>query len=241
MKDLMRKGLAFMVFDSPLQTDKIRNRFEQAHQKRQAETNGWSTNATRQLLIADYWSGQVALHFSLVLGIPVLVFFLIGHGFSQPVFFLGTTLLAGSISYFVLYYFYYNPTFHSTFLPRLEAVKESYELKQAGQLEKCRQLQLSNFSLTLFYYVLTETNQLSPLCCDDHCANLLTKLYGVDQGSMKKNLELILGTVKRKNLTERKITELKNRFSETYDFMQSIQFTAGIEKLKELEGKFFFC
>jgi len=66
-------------------------------------------------------------------------------------------------------------------------------------------------------------------------------LYGVDPGSMKKNLEIILGTVKRKNLTERKITELKNRFSETYDFLESIHFSTGIEKLKELESKFFFC
>lgn len=65
------------------------------------------------------------------------------------------------------------------------------------------------------------------------------KLYGVDPGSMKKNLELVLGTGKRKNMTDRKITEIRNRLNETYDFLEALQFSAGIEKLKELETKFF--
>jgi hypothetical protein len=65
------------------------------------------------------------------------------------------------------------------------------------------------------------------------------KLYGVNPGSMKKNLELILGTGKRKNMTDRKNTEIRNRFSETYDYLDQLEFAEGIEKLKELEAKFF--
>ena len=65
------------------------------------------------------------------------------------------------------------------------------------------------------------------------------KLYGVDSGSLKKNLELILIPVKRKNLTERRITELRNRFEETFKFMEELQFAAGIEELKKLEQRFF--
>jgi len=61
----------------------------------------------------------------------------------------------------------------------------------------------------------------------------------VDSGSLKKSLELILIPMKRKNLTERKITELRNRFEETFRFMEELQFAAGIEELKKLEQQFF--
>ncbi len=48
---------------------------------------------------------------------------------------------------------------------------------------------------------------------NDQYAGILTKLYGVDRGSLKTNLELILGSSgKRNNLTDRKLTEIRNRF-----------------------------
>ena len=62
------------------------------------------------------------------------------------------------------------------------------------------------------------------------------KLYGVDQGSLKKNLELIL--TRKKNLSERKITEIQNRFREAQDFFEEIQFKEGMRILDELEIKF---
>ena len=65
------------------------------------------------------------------------------------------------------------------------------------------------------------------------------KLYGVDPGSMKKNMELILVTSKRKNMEDRQKTELRNRFAETYDYLEALEFKAGIVRLKELEAKFF--
>lgn len=45
--------------------------------------------------------------------------------------------------------------------------------------------------------------------------------------------------VKRKNLTERKITEMRNRFNETFAFMEDLKFAVGIKELKELEVQFF--
>ena len=98
---------------------------------------------------------------------------------------------------------------------------------------------MSNFALTLFFYVMVLTNDLDSIKCDDNSANLLTKLFGVDPGSLKKNLELIMTTSKRKNLSERKITEIRNRFNETYSFLEELDYVKGIKKLKELEAKFF--
>ncbi len=239
MKELMKQAESFITFDFPLQTAHISEQFAKTHSKLQIETPEWSTTATRQQLIFKYWSTYVASHFAILFGLPVLIFFLVHRGFDQPSFYLVTVLVAGLITYAALYLFHYRPFFSSVYLPRLETVKEAYEHKQAEQLEKCRQAQLSNFALTLFFYVLTDINDLNPLACDDYSANLLMNLFGVDPGSMKKNLELILGTGKRKNLTDRRITEIRNRFSETYDLLEALQFAEGIKKLKELEVKFF--
>ncbi len=239
MKDLMSRTIAFLTFDTHLQAQQISLQFSQTHHKRQAEIDEWSTKATRQQLIFYYWSTHVFVHFAVLFGLPAGVLFLIFGGYSQPDVFLVNVFLAGPIVYLGLYLFQYLPEFNSTYLPRLETVKEAYEKKQIEQFEKCRQAQLSNFSLALFFYVLTKTNSLNTISCDDHSANLLRKLYGVDSGSMKKNLELILGTARRKNMSDRKITEIQNRFAETYDYLEALEFSAGIESLKELEDNFF--
>lgn len=235
----MSRAIAFLTFDTHLQAQQISLQFSETHHKRQSEIDEWSTKATRQQLVSYYWSTHVLGHFAVLFGLPAGILFLILGGYSQPSLFLVNVFVAGPIVYLGLYLFQYRPEFKSTYLPRLETVKEAYEKKQLEQFEKCRQAQLSNFSLTLFFYVLTKTNSLNAISCDDHSANLLRKLFGVDSGSMKKNLELILGTAKRKNMTDRKITEIRNRFAETYDYLEELEFSAGIESLKELEASFF--
>jgi len=239
MKNFMRRVIAFLTFDTHLQAQKINLEFSETHHRRQAEIEEWSTKATRQLLVSYYWSTHVIWHFAVLFGLPAGILFLVLGGFSQPGLFLVNVFVAAPVVYLGLYLFQYRPEFNSTYLPRLETVKESYEKKQIEQFDKCRQAQLSNFSLALFFYVLTKTNSFNSISCDDHSANLLRKLYGVDAGSMKKNLELILGTSKRKNMSARKITEIRNRFAETYDYLEALEFSAGIESLKELETNFF--
>jgi hypothetical protein len=239
MKDIMSRTIAFLTFDSLLQPQQISLQFSETHHKRQAEINEWSTNATRQQLVSYYWYTHVISHFSVLFGLPASILFLLLGQFSQPGIYLISAFIVCPIVYLALYLFQYRPKFNSIYLPQLETVKEAYEKKQTEQIEKCRQAQLSNFSLALFFYVLTKTNSLNPLSCDDKSANLLIKIYGVDPGSMKKNLELIVGTDKRKNMSDRKKTELQNRFAETYDYLEALEFNAGIERLKELEAKFF--
>lgn len=239
MKDLMSRAIDFLTFDAHLPADQISLQFSATHHKRRAEMDEWSTIATRQQLVSSYWSSHVTGHFAVFFGGSAGISFLVTGGFYQPGLFLANLFIVCPIVYLGFYIFQYRPKFNSIYLPRLETVKEAYEKKQFEQFEKCRQAQLSNFSLALFFYVLTKTNNLNPISCDDHSANLLRKLYGVDSGSMKKNLELILGTAKRKNMSDRKITEIRNRFAETYDYLEALEFSTGIEKLKELEATFF--
>lgn len=238
MKDFMSRAITFLTFDTHLQAQQISLQFSQTHHKRLSEIDNWSTNATRQQLISNYWYTYVLGHFTILFSLSVGIILILGENKQHDVF-IASLFFACPLAYLVLYLFQYRPKFNSTYLPLLETVKEAYEKKQLEQVEKCRQTQLSNFSLALFFYVLTKTNNLNQISCDDHSANLLTTLYGVDSGSMKKNLELILGTSKKKTLTDRKITELKNRFNETYDFMETLHFRIGIIKLKEFEARFF--
>lgn len=229
---------SLLIFDFPIQTGSISMQFARIHQKLQAETPEWSIEATRQKLISNYWFSYVPTHFSLLIGLPS-VMVLVGQALLQVDFYVLSVFIAALFSYPILYIFHYSPGFSAIFLPRLQTVKEAYERKQIENLDKCRQAQLSNFSLALFFYVISSVNKMDSLKCDDHSANLLMKLYGVDPGSMKKNLELIMGTAKRKNMSERKVTEVRNRFNETYQFLEELQFQTGIQKLKELESKFF--
>ena len=110
--------------------------------------------------------------------------------------------------------------------------------ERQDKIKKCRQAQLSNFALTLIYYVLAKTSGMPELHSNDHTAHLLMQFYGIDPGSIRTNLELITGSGgRRRNLSDRKRTEIINRFSEAYRFFEEQKFTAGILLLKELEIK----
>lgn len=235
MKDLMQKVKSFVTFDFPLQASYINAKFAETHQKLQLEVPEWSTAATRQHLISNYWFTYVLGHFGLIFGLPTLVFFFVSGGFQDINGYLGSTLMVGLLSYFVLYLFHYRPTFCATFLPKLETAKDAYDRKQHDQFEKCRHAQLSNFALTLVFYVFEKSCGMNTLLCNDQSANLLMKLYGVDPGSLKKNLELIYG--KKKYLLPRKQTEISKRFDEAIAFLDEIKFPKGVNILIELKKK----
>ncbi|MEJ0105479.1 MAG: hypothetical protein WDO19_24255 [Bacteroidota bacterium] len=94
-----------------------------------------------------------------MVGLPALVVFLLYVTSMQSVFYLLNVLIAGLLSYPVLYLFHYRPYFScSIFLPRLETIKEAYECRQKEQLEKCRKAQLSNQALCLIFYVFDQAS-----------------------------------------------------------------------------------
>lgn len=239
MKDFVNRVKSFLFFDFPLQPALISANFNHVHAKLIAENPEWSTSGTKQKLIYLYWSVYVLRHFFVLYGLPVLLLLLLQLKGSNLSYLLILVTIAGAISYSILYLFHYRPQYCNTYLPILETVKESFDRKQFEQIEKCRKAQLSNFSLALFFYVLADINNFKKLICDDHSANLLMKLYGVDPGSMKKNLELIFGISQKTNMTERKRTELKNRFTEVYEFMELLEFKEGLNHLRKVEAIFF--
>jgi hypothetical protein len=233
MKDFVQNAGAFIMFDSPRDINYIREQFITTHTENQRNFPGWSTKSTRQKLLASYWLKEVLNHFGFIFGVPALVLMLT---FPEKAVILAVVLAVGFITFAVLWFFHYWPVFLSIFLPNLESVKETYEQKQLEQLEKCKRAQLSNSALVLIYYVLDKVSGVNTLQCNDRFAALLTRLYGVDSGSIKKNLELIFGN--KKTVSPRKLTEIQNRFQEAYDFFQEIEFPEGSKMLHELEQKF---
>lgn len=236
MKSIVKNANSFISFDLPLEKAHIAAQFSSIHKKSQIHSPEWSTTATRQKLIAEYWYTYVLSHFAVLFALPALVIIMVSGGFAQLPQYLAGFMVAGLISFLVLYLAIYRHYFTAFYLPQVETVKEEYERKVVEQLEKCRQAQLSNLALSLVFYVFDKTSGMNASQCNDHFARLQMKLFGVDQGSLKKNLELILG--KKKGLTERKQTEIRHRFEEAYAFFEELQFPQGVLILKELEAKF---
>lgn len=237
MKDYVKKFESFIKFELPLDTANISAQFADIQKTSEAESPGWSTAATRQKLISSYWFTNVIGHFSIILGITATIIFLSAARFEQR--YLLSIIMAGLLCFTVMYFFLYRPYFGSVYLPRLETVKETYERKEFENLEKCRRAQLSNQALCLIFYVLDQAGGINAIQPNDQFAGILAKLYGVDRGSLKTNLELILGcSGKRNNITERKRTEIQNRFVEAHLFLKELNFSKGLALLEKLEAKF---
>ena len=237
-QSIVKKASSFISFDLPLEKAHIASQFASFHIKSQEHSPEWSTTATRQKLIAEYWYTHVIGHFAVLFALPALVIIAISGGFTQLPQYLTSFFIGGLICFLVLYVAIYRHYFTSFYLPQVETVKEEYERKVSQQLEKCRQAQLSNFALSLVFYVFDKASGINVLQCNDHFARLQMKLFGVDHGSLKKNLELILG--KKKDMTDkkRKQTEIRRQFEEAYAFFEELQFPQGALILKELESKF---
>jgi hypothetical protein len=233
MKDLLRKIVHFIAFDFALDADCLARQFGATHLSYQKDIPHWSSNSTRQKIVVRYWYELVLSHFTFVFAISVLLFLVI---FNTARITLPVVFLAGIVVYSIMLLFHYRPGFYSEFLPKLDTIKENFERKQLEQLEKCKKAQLSNPALVLIYYVFDKISGINSLQCNDRYAALLVKLFGVDQGSLKKNLELIFG--KKKNLTERRYTEIHNRFDEAKNFFADINCKEGVRILNDLEQKF---
>src|ERR1044071_2357774 len=179
MKNWMRKMISFITFELPFDADYISKQFEDTHHFFKKEFPQWSTNATRRKVIGTYWYVHVFSHFALLVGSTSLMALP-----TFPYFDIDTYLvfifIVGIIAFVPLMPFQYLSGFYNNFLPKLDTIKETFERKQLEQQEKCRQAQLSNFSLALFFYVLSRINNIGTIQCDELSANLMTKLYGVD-------------------------------------------------------------
>ncbi len=236
MKEMMRQVRSYIAFDYHLYGNHVGSKFADTHQLYRDTFPGWSTKATRQKLIAGYWFSDVLIHFSFLFGISLLIAISV-YG-KLDIHQVPGILLTGMLALFVLVLFNYWPIFTAYYLPELETAKEKYDYGQVEQQDKCRKAQLSNLALTLVFYVFDKTSAINTLQSTDQYAVMLNRLYGVDRASLRGNLEIIMGNSnRRKTWTDRQRTETWNRFEEARNFLQELNFSAGLQVLKELETK----
>ncbi len=233
MKEMMKRALAFITFDRLVSKSQIAVRFQQLHNTHQQQSFSTKLIAARHKLIYEYWYNHV-IHFCLILLVATIATHLAIGKISLP-----AVAVAGAFSYAIMYQFNYRFTFKFILLPNVETIKSECEQKFGEEIRKCRKVQYSNFALVLIDHVNTKISGMNSLSCDDKSALILTELYGVDTGSMKKSLEFLFIKSKRGHFTERHKTEFKNRFNEAYNFFEKRRCLKGLGILKELEISFF--
>ena len=236
MKKIMRRIVPFITFELPLQYEHIEQMFVAVQHNEQQRYSGWSAQATMKKITSHYWYQYVLIHFALIFGLgglislPISIFR--GNAISSSLIMFP---VCGVIIFLILMITHYTPFYYNDFLPKLYTIAATYEGSQLAQLEKCKQAQYSNLALVLIFYVWDKVGELNPSLTLDQLSKLLMKLYGVDNGSIKKNLELIFN--KRTNLSSRKQKEIEKGFEEAYSFFEDIDYKKGTVFLKELEMK----
>lgn len=237
METTIRKVLDFITFETPLKQADIVTQFDTTLLTIPDEQYTPSTSIIKQKLVASYWLNYVTTHYCILFVFSFLLTIFFTGGVVYPIDYM-SVLVVGIICFTTLVLFLYIPSFCFSYLPSLQIIKERYDQTHLGNVEKCRRQQLSNFALCLVFYVFDKVCSMNKLQPNDQYAGILLKLYGVDQGSLKKHLELIfLNSTKRRFLTDRKKTEIRNRFSEAYSFFEEINFPDAVSILRQLESK----
>ncbi len=233
MKEMMKRALVFITFEQLGNKSQIEQRYQHLSNAHQLQNNTIGLIVARHQIIYEYWYNHF-LHFCFML----LVATITTH-FAISKLCLPAVAIAGTLSYSILYVFNHRFIFNSILLRDINIVEEEYRQKVGEEIKKCRKAQYSNFALTLIDKVNAQISGMAPLSCDDKSALMLTDLYGVDPGSMKKNLELLYIKNKRKYFSERNKTEYKNCFDEAYGYFEKRHCLEGAKKVKELEMNFF--
>lgn len=239
----MRRLKSFFTFDLPVNYKYLYIRFRQTHERQRYLYSSWPAEATRRKLISDYWS-NVLFHYLLLFSLSTLFVSLssIVYTSFEGIYF-PTLIMLGVFTYLPLYFMIYRPTFNREFLPNLETVIAEYEGGQQLWMEKCKKDQPTVRALAFFFYVLDKTGKINYLSDSDKCADHLHKIFGVSTKAMKTELDLIFKDIifkkdKRPKLKSRHLTQIEKSFEEAYSLLEGMQFTEGIQHLRELEQRF---
>jgi len=236
MRSLNLKQLkSFFTFDLPVKYSYIYSRFRKTHEGQRDIYASWPAEATRRQLINEYWSNAIWHYLLLFVLADVAVFFYSGQLNATHML---AVVTLGMVAYLPVYCLVYRPIFTGDFLPKLETVIAAYEGRERAWLEKCKQDQLTNRALVLFFYAFDKAGKANYLTPSDKCADQLHKIFGVSPDGIKKALDLIFKKEKRTKLEHRHFVEVGKSFEEAYEVLEEMQFSEGIQQLKRLEQQF---
>jgi hypothetical protein len=141
MKELVKRFHSYLAFDGPVQLGNIRSEFATIYDQQCKMVPGWGADSTRQKLIHAYWFTDVVGHFAAMYGLSVGVVLLFIHHFDKYTFL--AFLSVGVYSFLILLFFHYLPNFTFYFLPNLDAVRNTFEVKQQQKIIQQLQEQLA--------------------------------------------------------------------------------------------------
>ncbi|ASZ13706.1 hypothetical protein CK934_23485 [Chitinophaga sp. MD30] len=231
----MKQLKSFFTFDLPVEYSYIYSRFRKTHEGQRDIYASWPAEATRRHMINEYWSNAL-WHYSLLVVVAAVAVWFYNGQLNGMFMLVGVTL--GIAAYLPLYFILYRPIFTGEFLPKLETVIAAYEGRERAWLEKCKQDQLTNRALVLFFYAFDKASKANFLTPSDKCADLLHKIFGSSPDGIKKALDLIFKKDKRAKLEHRHLVEVSKSFEEAYAILEAMQFEEGIQRLKHLEQQF---
>lgn len=236
MKDIVSKVKSFVTFELPVQPAYVHAKFASLHERFQTEDPNWSTAATRQKLISLYWLRKVPIHFAAILVISFIALSVFGE-LSLTDKLIVNLFVASFSSFLVLLGFHYKPGYMNNYLPHVENAIAIYEERQKEKMQKCKQAQLPNFSLSLLFFVFAQMNGIEILRNDEKFSTLLMKICGIDPGSIKKNLDLLISPSSLSKVSDRKMTEIRNRFDEVYFILIELRLEDAVHYLKKIEAR----
>ncbi|MGN7825048.1 hypothetical protein ACTJJB_33295 [Chitinophaga sp. 22536] len=233
----MKKNLtwlqSFATFDLPLTNNYIEQTFVTTHNYFRKEYQGWSLNATRKKVVANYWIRHVLVHFAALYLVAVVSTLPVTNSFTR--FYIPSLFLTGMISFPILVLGLYGQLFYFDFLPKLDTIMENYEGKQLQHLKKCQQAQMSNFAAAVVYYALAKASGLQITGANRQYGERLMHLFGKDPDDMYRALKLI--TCKVQTLSPHKQTEIGKSLEEAHNFFEVIEFSSGIKVVEQLDAK----
>ena len=232
MKELMSRVKSFIIFDSPLRTDHIRELFTVTHTNFQREFPNWSLNATRKKVIAEFWFRQVLFHFAIILAIAVIAVLPFEGRRSWGV----SIFMAGSVSFMILAIINYWPAFYSDFLPKLDTIQSEQEKlnEAANEIKKCKRTQYSIPTLTIIFNVISKACSIPVLASNDRSAELLNHLFGADKDKLKENLSRLY---KISHLSPKEKAEFQKGIINARGFFDGLGCVASGQILDQLEMK----
>lgn len=233
MKEMMKRAIAFITFEQPISKNDIEMRYQHYCIVNPQSNNAVQLTDARHEIIYEYWYNHV-IHFFFLLVVASITTNLAISKISLP-----SIALAGLLSYVIMYLFCYRVIFNFILLRNVEIIGQEHKYKFDEEIRKCKKIQYSNLALVIIHNANTQLSGMDPLTCNNESSLMLTELYGVDTGSMKKNLELLFMKNKRKHFSERNKTEYKNCFEEAYSYFEKCNCLKGVEKVKKFETVFF--
>jgi hypothetical protein len=229
----MRNMASFITREHTLNINTIRLLFIAEHEKCLQQNPAWNFNATRRLVIANYWFREILMHFGTIMTVAVI--------FTLPKFnswlILPASILIASVpALFSLAAFIYLPSFFSNFLPKLEVIIGEQEklATPAEETTKCKRTQFQAPTLITIFYVNSKITNTPLLPANDQSAGLLNMLYGSDKDKLKQNLSRMY---RLPSLSAKERAEMIKAVENTREFFKDSR-NADIPKiLDEIELK----